>query len=308
VIPPNTVHGIAYLDDEDRALRAVALASADMEAAVPSCPGWTGRDLLRHVGVTPHGLAVCISTPIGSLPDMRKVKEGYKNAPADDESLIEWACGEIKGWAEHLRHLDPSAPAFSMTADKTLGYWMRHAAIETAVHLWDVEGISESRSGIRSDLAADGLDELLLFVDYRRFRKDPLPVRSLRVTPNDTQQTRIFPGTDDPGSTPDEVRGEPNSSCCACTDAKPVAPLERWTRSKPGPRFPRSNDHDLTLTVVIVRGWGCLDLAGADGPVGTMSNTGNAPTTSEGNTHERTYPAVHMMQVSEDSDSGSEKR
>jgi hypothetical protein len=30
---------------EDRALRAVALASANMGAAAPSCPGWTGRDV-----------------------------------------------------------------------------------------------------------------------------------------------------------------------------------------------------------------------------------------------------------------------
>jgi uncharacterized protein (TIGR03083 family) len=193
---------------EDRALRAVAVASADMEAAVPSCPGWTGRDLVRHVGVTPQGLAICISTPIDSLPDMRKVREGVKTAPPDDEDLIEWACAEIKGWAEHLRLLDPSAPAFSMTADKTLGYWMRHSAVETTVHLWDVEGISGLRTEIPPDLAADGLDEMLLFVDYRHFRKDSLPTRWLLVAPTDTQRTWTFPGYDDSASAVDEVQGQ----------------------------------------------------------------------------------------------------
>jgi uncharacterized protein (TIGR03083 family) len=180
-----------------------------MEAAVPSCPGWTGRDLLRHVGGTPHGLAVCVGTPIeSSLPDWNEIREGNVTAPADDESLIEWARVEIKGWADHLRRLDPGAPAFSTTTDKTMRFWMRHSAIETAVHLWDVEGISGSRTAIPPDLAADGLDELLLFVDYRRFRRDPLPARALYVAPTDTRRTWTLPGFDHPASFPDEVRGE----------------------------------------------------------------------------------------------------
>ena len=193
---------------EKRALRAVAVASADMEAAIPSCPGWTGRDLVLHIGVTPHGLAVCVNTPVGGLPDMSKIEEGYNSAPTDDKSLIDWACIEIKGWAAHLRDLDPSAPAFSMTADQTLGYWMRHSAVETTVHLWDAEGITGLRTGIAPDLGADGIEELFLFLDYRRFRQDPLPARSMLVIPSDTQRTWIFPGTDGPTSTSDEVRGE----------------------------------------------------------------------------------------------------
>jgi uncharacterized protein (TIGR03083 family) len=139
---------------------------------------------------------------------MRKVSELNKTAPTDDESLIEWTRAEIEGWAEQLRHLDPSAPAFTMTADKTMRYWIRHSAVETSVHLWDVEGISQSRTEIPPDLGADGLDELLLLVDLRRFRKDLLPTRSLCVAPLDTQRTWTFPGTDDPASTADEVHGQ----------------------------------------------------------------------------------------------------
>jgi uncharacterized protein (TIGR03083 family) len=178
-----------------------------MEAAVPSCPGWTGRDLIRHVGVTPHGLAICISTPVeSSLPDMKRIREGIKTAPADDAMLIEWARTEIKGWAEQLRRLDPSAPAFSMTADKTMGYWIRHSAVETTVHLWDIEGISGSHAEISPDLAADGLDELLSLIDLRRFRKDPLPSHSLLVAPTDTQRTWTFPDSNASGA--HEVHGE----------------------------------------------------------------------------------------------------
>jgi uncharacterized protein (TIGR03083 family) len=194
---------------EERASRAVAVASANMEAAVPSCPGWTGRDLLRHVGITPNGLRITISTPMdSSVPDMRKVRELNKSVPTDDESLIQWAYAEIEGWADHLRSLDPHAPAFTMTADKTMRYWIRHSAVETTVHLWDVEGISGSRTEIPADLGADGLDELLLLVDLRRFRKDLLPTRSLRVAPTNTQRTWTFPGTDDPASADDEVQGQ----------------------------------------------------------------------------------------------------
>jgi uncharacterized protein (TIGR03083 family) len=139
---------------------------------------------------------------------MRKVSELNKSVPTDDESLIQWARAEITGWAEYLRHLDPNAPAFTMTAEKTMGYWMRHSAVETAVHLWDVEGITGSLTEIPPDLAADGLDELLLLLDLRRFRKDVLPTRSLLVAPTDTQRSWTFPGTDDPASPGDEVQGQ----------------------------------------------------------------------------------------------------
>jgi len=192
---------------EDEALRAIDLAFVNREAAVPSCPGWTGRDLLRHLGITPHGWAVCLRTPIGSYPDMRTIRRGPTAAPVDDESFREWACVETKEWAAYLRTLDPAAPAFMTTADRTLGFWMRHAAVETAVHLWDAEGISGTPTPIPSDLGADGLDEILLFVDYRRLRKDVLPSRSLRVVPTDAEGVWIFPGTDGVASAA-EVRGE----------------------------------------------------------------------------------------------------
>ena len=69
---------------EDEALRAIALAFANLEATVPSCPAWIGRDLLRHLGITPHGWAVCLTTPIGSFPDMKTIHKGPMTAPADD--------------------------------------------------------------------------------------------------------------------------------------------------------------------------------------------------------------------------------
>jgi uncharacterized protein (TIGR03083 family) len=184
------------------------LSFANREAAVPSCSGWTGRDLLRHLGITPHGFAVCLGTPIGSLPDMKKIRQGPTDAPVDDESFLEWARAETKRWAAYLRTLDPTTPAFTTTADKTMGFWMRHAAVETAVHLWDAEGISGTPTPIPSDLGSDGLDEVLLFVDYRRFRKDALPTRSLCVAPTDAERTWTFPGSDQSASGPDEVRGE----------------------------------------------------------------------------------------------------
>jgi uncharacterized protein (TIGR03083 family) len=85
-------------------------------------------------------------------------------------------------------------------------YWIRHSAVETAVHLWDIEGVSGSRTEISPALAADGLDELLLLIDLRRFRKDPLPSQSLLVAPTDTQRTWTFPGSN--ASVAQEVEGE----------------------------------------------------------------------------------------------------
>jgi len=81
--------------------------------------------------------------------------------PHEDEALISWAYDNVTAFAERLRGIDPRTPAWSWTPDQTAGFWMRRAALEAAVHLWDAEGLGERHGVVPSALAADGLDELV---------------------------------------------------------------------------------------------------------------------------------------------------
>ena len=66
---------------------------------------------------------------------------------------------EVSG---ELARRDPSAPAWTWwDPEPTVGFWLRRLAHETSVHRADVESATGPVTPIASDLALDGIDELL---------------------------------------------------------------------------------------------------------------------------------------------------
>jgi uncharacterized protein (TIGR03083 family) len=142
------------------ARRIIGLGSSWIDETVPSCPEWTGRDLVAHIGGGPLGWSLLMETPAGTVPHL-DVEALKQVVPAGDKALVPWALDTVSAYVDRLSRLDPSAPAWSWTTDQTAGFWMRRAAAETAIHLWDAEGWDpHNRTAIPASLAADGLDEL----------------------------------------------------------------------------------------------------------------------------------------------------
>jgi uncharacterized protein (TIGR03083 family) len=149
-----------YLDADFRRLREVA-GGTDPGAAVPSCPGWTMADLLRHVGEVYLQKVECMR--LGADPDP------WPPEGLNDEPPLELLDRAYTSLTEEFAARRPEEHAFTWYGpDQSVGFWVRRMAQETVIHRVDAElAAGEVIAAIPGDLAADGVDELLVaFVQY----------------------------------------------------------------------------------------------------------------------------------------------
>lgn len=163
---------------------AAAVARVDPDDAVPTCPEWTARDLVRHTG------------------GVHRWATGYvrgRTEPLDadlDEVVGTWpADTELAGWlaqgcADLTDALDAAPDDLQcwtfLPAPSPRAMWARRQAHETAIHRVDAQltaGIPISPWA--PAFAADGIDELLtLFVPRRstKLHADPPTTLVVRCT------------------------------------------------------------------------------------------------------------------------------
>jgi len=133
--------------------RLAEVARMGLDAAVPSCPGWTVESVVRHVAqVYEHKLEVL---RLGALPDPwppdfsgRETLRWYDEAREAIVDALEKAGTGLTTWTFNPR-------------DTTSAFWYRRMTLETVVHRIDVEQAHNVVTPIDPDLALDGIDELL---------------------------------------------------------------------------------------------------------------------------------------------------
>ncbi len=134
--------------------RLAAAAELGLDAAVPSCPGWTVADLVAHTGVV-HRHKEQI------------VREGWQDgepgpvaAPSDD--LLAWYRQGLRELLDTLDAHDPSERVASWYPDdQSVGFWYRRMAAETVVHRIDAELAHGAVTPVAAELAIDAIDEVL---------------------------------------------------------------------------------------------------------------------------------------------------
>jgi uncharacterized protein (TIGR03083 family) len=152
---------------------AEAAEEAGLSASVPSCPGWTVRDLLFHTGSV-HRWAASIVGKTGDKHQRVIGGDPLKDAeyrPADDK-LLTWF---REGHAELVRTLEAAPEDLDvwhfLPASTPLSFWVRRQTHETIVHRVDAEQAGGSITPIDPDVALDGLNELLIgFLPRRRHK------------------------------------------------------------------------------------------------------------------------------------------
>jgi uncharacterized protein (TIGR03083 family) len=171
-------------------LLADAAERAGLDAAVPPCPPWQVRDLLRHTGYIHRWAARHITERPDQVIDGPPEEEILRGGAADSD-LLAWFRDGHAALAETLAAADPVLEcATFMAAPSALAFWARRQAHETAIHRADAESAAGTMPEYPAEFAADGIDELIMgFGRRRKYQPAVGPGADgglLRVTATDT--------------------------------------------------------------------------------------------------------------------------
>jgi uncharacterized protein (TIGR03083 family) len=137
------------------------IISGDLERPVPTCPGWTFKQLATHLGRGHRWAARLVATRAATYMSPREVPDG--KLPADPALHAEWL---NRGAALLVEEVTAAGaePVWTFVGKRPAGSWARRRAHETAVHLADAQLATGRDAGLPADLAADGIDEWLEIV------------------------------------------------------------------------------------------------------------------------------------------------
>jgi len=156
-----TLDRTVYLDHlaRESAALADAAAAAGAGAAVPTCPGWTVTDLLRHAAGGDTWARLIVET--GSREGVPR--ELPEDAPTGD-ALVALYRDSADALVRTLTDADPAASVWTFSPiDRTTMFWVRRRAHETTVHRVDAESAGGAESApIDPAFASDGIDEYLM--------------------------------------------------------------------------------------------------------------------------------------------------
>lgn len=147
---------LASIQSDSAALAKAA--SEGLDAPVPSCPGWTVRDLVLHTGRVHRGKEKVVR---------ERLQHDDLEFEEPSEGLLDWFRKGAELLINTLRSVGPDEPVWSWhPPDQTAAFWYRRIAHETLIHRVDAELAHGSVSGIDPEIAEDGIDEgLKVFIE-----------------------------------------------------------------------------------------------------------------------------------------------
>ncbi len=211
---------------------AGAVAEADPGAAVPTCPDWTVRDLVRHMGGV-HRWATGFVAEGRTDPGGPGLDEIVGVGPEDTE-LADWLRQGCAALVAALSAAPADLECWSfLPAPSPLAMWARRQAHETAIHRVDAELAAGSTvSPFAPPFAADGVDELLTgFVPRRstKLRAEEPTTMAVRCRDVDAVWTLHL---DEDGVTTTHDASD-TTAACTVTGAAGDLYLALWNRAGP---------------------------------------------------------------------------
>jgi uncharacterized protein (TIGR03083 family) len=190
----------AYVDALERegALLADTADQLDPTASVPTCPDWTVRDLILHLGGIHRWAGSHVRDRRTSILQTDLV-DIFDRLPGND-GLVAWYHGELHLLLDTLREAPADLECVTfLKCVSPLHHWARRQAHETCIHRADLESINGKLTPVETDFALDGIDELVDGFVPRRFMKlrSQTPV-TLRIAPDEVDPTWVLSITGDP--------------------------------------------------------------------------------------------------------------
>ena len=176
---------IEALQREGELLAAVAEQSKPSDS-IATCPSWTMRDLLLHLGGVHRWAAAHVGEARTDVIDVAQPFDIVDTLPGDDE-LVTWFVDGHAALVATLQAAPPDVECFTfLPAPSPLAFWARRQAHETAVHRADAESASGTMTAYPMEFAVDGIEELLFGFASRPRRHDGTePPRTLDMSATD---------------------------------------------------------------------------------------------------------------------------
>ncbi|WP_371778040.1 maleylpyruvate isomerase family mycothiol-dependent enzyme [Streptosporangium subroseum] len=184
---------------EQNELFGELIRDADPSTPVPTCPGWTIQQLVRHVGRGDRWAAQILRDRVEDYLDPRTVRDG--KPPSDPDGVVEWLHGSPRTLVDAIADVGEDTPAWTFLGPRPAAWWVRRRLHEATVHRADAALALGARYALAAPLAADGITEWLdmLVAEQRTGRSTPLA----------TGTTLHLHATDDLGSAGEwTVRGD----------------------------------------------------------------------------------------------------
>ena len=171
LVTPTVEEHLAGLDAAvDR--MGVWARSAGPDAPVPTCPGWTVRDVLVHQGMVHRWATAVVRGDDPRTVDDAAIEAEGRAAP----DPVVWLLNGAPALVSALESApdDLAVMTFLMQAPPARQFWARRQCHETTVHALDALSAREARHlgaadvWLTEELASDGVDELLVGFWQRR--------------------------------------------------------------------------------------------------------------------------------------------
>jgi uncharacterized protein (TIGR03083 family) len=173
---------------------------------VPTCPQWSVRQLVEHLGGIHRWAAAIVSRGLqGDVPEAEQ--EVLFTPPDGQEELLPWFTDGAAELVKALRSApdDLRAFVFLKQAPPARQFWARRQAHETTIHRVDALAArlgrmpSTAEAGIPTEIAVDGLAELVAgFVPRRSSRLRTTEPFVMAITPTDADAAWTIAVSDEP--------------------------------------------------------------------------------------------------------------
>jgi uncharacterized protein (TIGR03083 family) len=182
-------HALALVDQN--AQLGALLRGADWSTPVPTCPGWTLTQLLRHVGRGDRWAAQIITDHADSSLDPRLVPDG--KPPADVAGSVRWLADGPRTVLAAVSNIGPDTTVATQLGPRPASWWVRRRLHEATIHRADAALALHSEYALATDLAADGISEWLdrLVADPSPEHPAPLPTGA-RLVLQATDSTDVW--------------------------------------------------------------------------------------------------------------------
>lgn len=157
---------------EETRLLAALVREADPDVAVPTCPGWTLRQLVRHVGRGHRWAATIARDRRADALDPREVAGG-KPSSEDPATVTAWLVESAQELLDGVAAAGPDTPVWTFLGPRPAGWWVRRRLHEGTVHRADAALALGVPVEMDAAVAADGVSEWLGLLAARAAQDPP---------------------------------------------------------------------------------------------------------------------------------------